>query len=184
MTQTESDPSIIEAWTENPSATALAIGLGIVIGAGAVIGYDFIRAAGDEPPIRVRNGSIELEVVHKSRYWKEVGSGGTHWKINRGERNSDSYWMYLAPTNTTHCNAAKASGGVIRFILSDDSWVEVKSQNNKTHVTSNKSLTRSDDRKFLRYGDGALYIKLIQLDGSNQCTFAAKDANLHSLLTE
>jgi hypothetical protein len=183
MTQTES-PSILEVWSENPVATAVAIGLGIVIGAGAVIGYDFIRAAGDEPPIRVRNGSIELEVLHKRRQWKEVGSGGTHWKINRGERNSSSYWIYLAPTNTAHCNAAKANGGVIRFILSDDAWVQVESHNNKTEVTSNKALTRSSDGKTLSYGNGALYIKAIRLDGTDRCTFAAKDADLHSVLTE
>ena len=70
MTQTES-PSIADAWSENPVATAAAVALGIVIGAGAVIGYFSIMATGDEPPIRVRNGSIELEVLHKSRYWKE-----------------------------------------------------------------------------------------------------------------
>ena len=183
MTQTES-PSIGEVWSENPLATAAAIGLGIVIGAGAVIGFDLIMATGDEPPIRVRNGSIELEVLHKSAYWKQVGSDGTHWKINQGTRLSDKYWMYLAPTNSADCNAAKANGNVIRFVLSDDSWVQVESHNNKTDVTSDKVLTRSADKKFLRYGPEGLYIKAIRLDGSDRCTFGAKDANLHSLLTE
>jgi hypothetical protein len=183
MTQTES-PSIADAGSENPVATAAAVALGIVIGAGAVIGYFSIMATGDEPPIRVRNGSIELEVLHKSRYWKEVGSAGTHWKINQGTRLTDKYWMYLAPTNTADCNAAKANGDVIRFILSDDSWVQVESHNNKTDVTSDKVLTRSADKKTLSYGNEALFIKAIRLDGTDRCTFAAKDTNLHSLLTE
>ena len=183
MTQTES-PSIGDVWSENPVATAAALALGVAIGAAAVFGYFTIMAAGDEPPIRVRNGSIELEVLHKSRYWKEVGSGGTHWKINQGQRLSNTYWMYLAPTNTADCNTAKANGNVIRFILSDDSWVEVESHNNKTDVTSNKALTRSADKKILSYGNEALFIKAIRLDGTDRCTFAAKDANLHSLLTE
>ena len=183
MTQTES-PSIADAWSENPVATAAAVALGIVIGAGAVIGYFSIMATGDEPPIRVRNGSIELEVLHKSRYWKEVGSTGTRWKINQGTRLTDKYWMYLAPTNAADCNGAKANGNVIRFIMSDDSWVQVESHNNKTDVTSNKVLTRSADKKILSYGNEGLFIKAISLDGTAQCTFAAQDTNLHSLLTE
>ena len=185
MTQTESDGSILDAWSEEPVATAAAVALGIAIGAGAVLGYFSIMATGDEPPIRVRNGSIELEVLHKSRYWKEVGSTGTHWKINQGTRLTDKYWMYPAPTNTADCgNTAKVNGDVIRFILSDDSWVQVESHNNKTDVTSDKALTRSADKKTLSYGNEGLFIKAIRLDGTDRCTFAAKDTSLHSLLTE
>ena len=184
MTQTES-PSIADAWSENPLAAVAAAALGILIGAGAVFLYT-IMATGDEPPIRVRNGSIELEVLHKTRHWKEIGNDGMHWKINQGTRLVDSYWLYLAPTNSADCKASKANGNKIKFILDDGTEVLVESKNQKTEVTSTKALTISADEKILSYGTNAIFIKEIRFDGAADylCTFTAKDPNLHSLLTE
>ena len=187
MTASESSPSITESWAEDPLAAAAALGIGILLGAAATFGLVQILATGDEPPIRVRNGSIELEVLHKSRHW--TGSGNP-WKINQGSRLSNKYWMYLAPTDPAHCkNNTKLNGDVILFILSDDkpeapSWVQVKSTGNKTEVTSSKTLTRSADKKILSYGAAGLFIKTIKMDGSEYCTFGEKDKDLHSLLTE
>ena len=184
MTQTES-PSIGEAWSENPVATAAAVALGIVIGAGAVIGYFTIMAAGDEPPIRVRNGSVHLEVLHSTRHWIRAGDV---WKISQGTRLADSYWLYLAPTNPAECKAAKANGNRLKFILSDGTELLVESKNKKTEVSPADALTLSADKKTLSRGttgDG-LFIKEIRFDGAADylCNFAVKDPNLHSLLTE
>ena len=185
MTQTESDGSIVDAWTENPVATAVAVGLGIVIGAGAVIGYFSIMATGDEPPIRVRNGSIQMEVLHSSRHWKPVGNDGMTWKLSAGVRLVDPYWLYLAPTAPADCgNTGSVNGKIVRYILDDGTWVQAESKNKKTEVTSSKPLTRSADYKTLSYGAAANYIKEIQLDGVSLCNFSQKDVKLQSLLTE
>ena len=55
MTQSD-EPSILETWAENPTAAVTAAVLGAAIGAGAVLGIQAITEAGEEPPIRVRNG--------------------------------------------------------------------------------------------------------------------------------
>src|SRR5688500_791280 len=181
MTQTESDGSILDAWSENPVATAAAVALGVAIGAGAVIGYFSIMATGDEPPIRVKNGgSIHLEVLHSTRHWKPVGNDGMKWKISQGTRLVDSYWLYLAPTNAAECKSSKANGNKIKFSLDDGTEILVESKNKKTEVTSTKALTLSADEKILSYGANAIFIKEIRFDGAADylCQFASKDANL------
>jgi hypothetical protein len=183
---TESDPSILETWTENPAATAAAIGLGLLVGAGITFALVCL-ATGDEPPIRVRNGSVELEVLHKDRHWKEVGNTGTKWKLSRGERLTDVYQLYLAPTDPADCgNVVSAEPKIIRYIVDDDAWIQVESKQNKTEVTSSARLTLSSDEKILRYGTNDNYIEIIRLDNSStdRCTFSKKDAKLKSVLTE
>ena len=155
MTQTES-PSIADAWSENPVATAAAVALGIVIGAGAVIGYFSIMATGDEPPIRVRNGSIQLEVLHKRPVLEGSRQCRHHWKIIKAKaRPTNTGCTLHRPIWRIAATRPKSMEIVIRYILSDDSWVQVESHNNKTDVTSNKALTRSADKKILSYGKGA-----------------------------
>jgi hypothetical protein len=167
---------------DDPVAAAVAVGIGILIGAGAVWLLSSLTT-GDEPPIRVRNGSIQLEVLHSTRHWQQTGNV---WKISQGTRLVDSYWLYFAPTNPAECKAVKANGNKIRFIMDDGTEVVVESKNKKTEVSSTIPLTLSADEKTLSYGTAATFIKEIRFDGAGDylCQFAVKDVNLHSLLTE
>ena len=174
--------SIVGAWTENPVAAAVAAAIGILIGVGAIWLLS-IMTTGDEPPIRVRNGSIQLEVLHSTRHWQQAGNV---WKISQGTRLVDSYWLYFAPTNPAECKTAKANGNKIKFILDDGTEVVVESKNKKTEVSSTKTLTLSPDEKTLSYGTDGTFIKEIRFDGAGDylCQFAVKDVNLNSLLTQ
>lgn len=190
MTQTESDPSIWDTWTENPGATAAAIGLGLLLGLGAAVGGEQLLMqplTGDEPPIRVRNGTVYLDVIHASRGWRQTGN---HWQITQSRRSTDSYRMYLAPTDPAHCgNTVAVSGNEIRLTLSDDtqaapSWIQIKSVGRVSQVTSSKSLTRSDDEQTLSYGAAGIYVMRIVVDGTERCNFPAQDVKFESVLTE
>ena len=181
MTQSESSPSIVETWTEDPLAALTAAAIGVLVGAGVTLGILYVTSSGDEPPIRVRNGSIQLEVGAST--WKQTGNV---WKISGGAKQVDSYWLYLAPTNPAACQSPKINGNGIVFGLNDGTQVRVESKNRKTEVTSTRPLTLSADKKTLSYGGGDVYITEIRLDGASgsQCTFASKDTNLHTLLIE
>src|SRR5688572_24784013 len=186
MTQTESDGSILDAWSENPVATAAAVALGVAIGAGVVFGYFLIMVTACEATIRIKNGgSIHLEVLHKNRHWNEVGSTGMHWRTSGGEKLDDKYWLFLSPTNPAECkNKGSVDGNDFIFVMNDNTEVRVVSVDKKTEVISTQRLARSGNKKELSYGTAAHYIKEIKLGSDTPCTFGAKDDKLHTLLTE
>lgn len=178
--------TILQTWAGNPvAATAAAL-----LGAAAAVTVAYfafgILAAGDEPPIRVRNGSIELEVVHSGRHWQQVGVE-RKWKVSGGTRGSDEYQLYLAPTDPARCgNIVSARGGVVRFVLdgNETTWVDFRSTGQKTEVTAGMPLTRSSDKKTLSYGATGNFISSIRVDGDPRCAFDQKDDGLHTLVTE
>ena len=71
MKTNASRATLFEVWAAHPVVALLTALLGALTAA-AVSYYAFrILAAGDEAPIRVRNGSIEIEVVHRARTWRD-----------------------------------------------------------------------------------------------------------------
>lgn len=147
--------------------------------------FGFI-AAGDEAPIRVKNLSIDLEVVHNAKHWKDDGDN-TKWKMSSGTRSSEDYELYVVPSDVASCpGGLKRVGKTVRFTHSDDTWIELKATGRKTKVTASKGLTRSGDKKTLIYAPStdSGYIKSIAVDGAAVCTFTAKDAGLSVLMVD
>ena len=188
MKTNASRATLFEVWAAHPVVALLTALLGALTAA-AVSYYAFrILAAGDEAPIRVRNGSIEIEVVHRDRTWRDQSGGAQNrWRLSRGTRSSDEYQLYLAPTDPSHCsNVTSTRGRVIRFILNDNEqmWIEVRSTGRKSEVTSGIPLQLSGDERVLSFGGTGNFITDISVDGSVRCTFPSNDAALHTLLTE
>lgn len=100
MPQRDTDPSILEVWLDHPAATLAAAAAGAA--ACAVASQYFladVRAGGDEAPIRVRNGSMKIELVGMNQKFEERGnSGQSKWKIKNDPNRSRPRYVVLALT--------------------------------------------------------------------------------------
>lgn len=158
--------------------TAAAIG-GALLGAGLVY---FSLSAGDEPPIWVKNGSMEIELLHNSKEWRENGNKA-NWKVSGGTRGKSTYQVLISPSNAANCSGdLKPATETVTFVYSDaaSTTVEFKATGNHTHikVTPAQDLTQSSDKRTLSLdAGGGGYIAKIQA-GQTSCTFTEKDPNL------
>ena len=179
--------SLKQVWSDNPRILLAVAAFATLLTGAVSYGVFQTLAADDEAPIRVRHGSIILEVVHASQHWRQVGSNQRHWKLSRGTRQSDQFQLYFAPTDPAHChNAVNVRGLVVRFVLNNDPqmWVQLQSTNRKTDVTSGIPLDLSADEKELSFGGAENFVTSITVDGTERCSFTTKDTALHTFVTE
>lgn len=161
--------------------------LAIAVGAAALLGalvWNLILA-GDEPPIRVKGGSIEMDIVHNSKQWRQHGSK-KKWKLSSGGRDKDAYLVYVAttPNNASKCTKNVITGYEVVFTHNDGKSVAFKSESKKTFVTSPEDLDTidADKRKLAYVKEG--YIATIKVDGTAVCTFDREGQLDSVLLTE
>ena len=140
----------------------------------------------DEPPIRVKGGSIEMDVIHDTKQWRKHNNSNRKWNLSSGTRDSNKYLVYVGTTagNCTKCTSSVHVGGVVVFHHNDGTKVTIKSEQKHTFVTSTADLdTPTVGNRKLEY-TGAGYISSIEIDGNTVCTFTNSN-QLHSvLLTE
>jgi hypothetical protein len=112
-----------ELWRDHPYLMALSLALAITIGAAVGIQLYvslFVAAAstGDEPPIRVRGGSIYLDLIapdDADNTW-DPDSGDNTWKARSGKRKDDNLGFAVLTSNTTNpCPASAHDVKVISF---------------------------------------------------------------------
>ena len=176
-----------QVWSDNPRILVAVAAFAALLTGAVTYGFFQLVLADDEAPIRVRHGSIILEVVDSGVEWRQIGADQKHWKLSRGSRQTDRYQLYLAPTDPAHCqNTTQTTADVLRFVINDTPtmWIEVKSVGRKTDVTSSIPLVLSANERELSFGDTGNYVTSILLDGTARCSFAAKDPNLHTFITE
>ncbi len=164
----------------------VAAAVGVVVGAViVVIGvWSGFVLAGDEAPIRVKQGSIEIELLYAGKEWKQDGTA-QNWKMKTGTRTSEDYELYIAPSNSANCSGGLTpKGKVIRFEYSDGAYVQLQAQNFKTRVTANRDLVKSSNGSTLTYQTATGGISLIKVDTTNICTFAQPDPKLAVVLVD
>ena len=157
----------------------------VVVIAGVVIVLDQLSILSDEPPIRVRNGSIEIHagVSNGTPWaWKEEGNGYDHepgdwlsftWK----------FWVTVdAGTGSNPCNRDPKIGEGDRVdvtFLSDDSERTITFNrigpfwNVRTKVQPKTLLTLASPTTLKSIGAG--YVKKVEI-GNLSCTFGTKDS--------
>ena len=159
---------------------ALALLVAWAIGA-----FDAQPLTGDEPPIRVRNGSIEFELLHPTHKFAEA-DGSTdkkNWGVDGGlSRRSNDVTVLVIPSTLSNCKGFVESGNKVEFYYTDNKKITVQSNGNKEIRVQNNDDpldNPTNNRRFLRYDVGDVYIKRIDI-GSKQrfCEFDAKDLNL------
>ena len=147
----------------------LAAGIAIGLAAGTL-------GAGDEAPITVKNGSLDVQLIHLARSWEPRPPSDTsmmHWRAKGGsDRDEDEYGVVIDAADGK-CTQKEVIGNKIRFTYSDNKWVEIEAKNKKTEVESDVALTLLNNR-LLRYSPTG-YIKTISINGTTYCTFTAKE---------
>ena len=167
-----------------PTVAGTLIGLAV----GAAIGV-LITGAGDEAPIRVKNGSTKLEVVHKNAKFKEKGNK-KNFEIKDGAHGSENFEVYFAPSgNEPNCTARKADGSTIEIVANSGNKITISAPNNKTQVVSDNDLTLDvSSEQFLEYGTTNDYVKSITVKKPGQpdvtCVLQAKDDGLSVVLLD
>jgi hypothetical protein len=91
-------------WRAHPiAATFATIGLlatlagtTVILHKVGLIEFDLLQFfyESDEAPIRVRNGSVELELLSSNQEWEQVG-GSPNWKIPGTRKFKDEYTVWL-----------------------------------------------------------------------------------------
>jgi hypothetical protein len=166
--------------TSSTTLVTVAIG-GAIVGAALAGVLYFSSAAGDEPPIWVKNGSIDIELLHNSKEWREDGNRA-NWKISKGTRGKDVYQVLIAPSNAASCSGdLQPMAGTITFEYSEtgSTRIELSAAGKHTHVrvVPPQDLNLSADKRTLSLGTLSGYITKIQA-GQTTCTFTAKDPGL------
>jgi len=168
--------------------TAAIVGFAAIVGAaaGAVAAWFKLRAlvaTGDEPPIRVKNGSMEFQLLTKagSRNWDEDGNP-RKWKVSGGSRGKDEFQVTIVVRTGATCSSQSVSGKTVEVEYSDDTKVELKATGKKTRLTSGKDLTRTDEKRTLEYTESG-HIRRITVD-SFTCNFTDRDQLEHVLVLD
>jgi hypothetical protein len=164
----------------DPSQAAL-IGAGFAgaLLGGAVVWCLRLFRAGDEPPIRVKGGSLHIDATGGAT-WKMQGTDGKKWKLDKGSKNSDEYDVSIVASGSGCVNNAPR-GKRVTLTYSDGTTVEIKAAGNNTMVASSERLTLGNGDQRLTYS-GTGYIRQVDVDSST-CTFASGDFN-HAWLAD
>jgi hypothetical protein len=157
----------------------VAIAAGVVIVAAVAFAAIKLLQTGDEPPIRVKNGSMDILA---DGGWSDTGSG---WSPRSG-KSSGSYAVEVKTAQPSPCPAmdSKARWRVIMIGYSTSKKVKimfVPSASSKTEVGPTRKLT-DNASALLRHGmPGVGYIDEVELsgrmDGGDQwtCSFTSAD---------
>ena len=149
----------------------------------AILRVAVINEAGDEPPIRVRNGSLDLWLVSVSEKWM---ANGPHWKITGGKRSRDDYKIEIIYNSGAVCTGGtgpgtplEATGAPLEIVYyvdpSTTKKVTLMVQGHHTQADSDAPLEILFGGKLLTYRPGTGYIQSISLSDGNVCTFTAKE---------
>jgi hypothetical protein len=169
--------------------TAAIVGFAAIVGAAAGAAAAWFKmkafvATGDEPPIRVKNGSMELQLLTKagSRKWDDPDGNPRKWEVSGGSRGKDEFQVTIVVRNGATCSSQAVSGRTVEVEYSDGTRVELKATGKKTRLKSSKDLTRTDEERTLVYTASG-HIQKITVD-TFTCTFTGPDQLEHVLVLD
>jgi len=170
MNTTLPKSSIVAVWRQHPLAMSVAAGVGLAVGVLLTFSALSVSSgAGDEPPIRVKNGSLDLDLPKGSGTW-EKDSDAKHWKIagNKTKKSAD-FTVALFPAPGKSCPATTATASSVVITYSDGTTVTLDIKNKGTKVTATGDLSTSQNDELLSYTASG-FIKDITV-GSSMCSF-------------
>ena len=127
----------------NLVAPMVAATVGLVVG--VAVGMA-IRTAGDEAPIRVKNGSVDIELLHKAQELEDEDGNGKNWKFKGNvSHGSDAFDVYFKSTSAD-CTLQGVSGKKVLFTTQADNGttgtIEITSPGGKTKIKSKEKLNK------------------------------------------
>jgi len=137
----------------------------------------FSFLSGDEAPIRVKGGSIHLELLNTTQTWKSAGDD--KWKISGGRRKHEEYSLTIVAKAGT-CSVTADRKMAVKITYSDSHWIRFTGKGHHTEVTSDVKLTTSadgvpHDGRTLSFDRKDGYISAVSLDDHLVCAFASKE---------
>jgi hypothetical protein len=171
----------------------VAITVAAVAGAAALFGILYLAGGfavadtGDEPPIRVKNGSVDFYLATSKDRWNQ-GADTKHWKISGGKRAKDQLDVVIAVNAGAICNAQSGTGDQVTLVYDNGNGtttnisIATDPENPKQKHSGvfgaelKLSTVLLDKNRLLTYGDPTNqkgYISRILLDDGNppMCTF-------------
>lgn len=148
----------------------------------AVVGTLVFRmmAGGDEPPIRVRGGSIHLDLNGPKVEWEQIGTTN-EWKIKREpKRDNGDFYFDIDPAtacaaDTNNKGNKKGQGTIITLTHSDGAEITVEVKNNKKTRVMGAGLTLDNNNQTLSLNRPEGFLLGIAIDGVKNCTFRSKE---------
>ncbi len=184
MTEHGDEKSIFDSWAEDPLAAGVAAALGAAAGVAIASAFKLTTIqSGDEPPIRVRHGSMRIQLLHRQQTRKFVQMGSPRkWTIDgNADRGRDEYIVVVLPDDPTAIVVREAVNVVI--VYSDTKWVHFKSTGRKTRVTGERDLQLNTDRE-LKYNGSGGHIERVEVDGDLVYQSGMVDPTLQILLLD
>ena len=181
------------SWILKASVVGIAISLGLLNGC-AKKQQDVGTRAGDEPPIRVRGGSIEIELLPLSaaqdkEYEEDPQSTepGKKWQIKGAAREKNRFLVVITSANP-NCPGVVKDANKVEVSYSDGQVVGFQSPNQSTKITAHPNELNRPSRQRLTYaGASGAFISEIRLTGGGQpftCTFPRPDPTLQVFLLD
>ena len=146
-------------------AVALLAGAAIVGGAAYALGL----FSGEEPPIRVRPGSIELQLP-TSKKWQDKNG---YWQIKNGEKDATYYEILISTSAPSEGCKLEANSSAIKVIDSGTNWFLIEIVDKRTKVTASdptKVTILSGDRT-LSFDTGDYVAEIQDSAGNSICKF-------------
>jgi hypothetical protein len=178
-----SSPSILSSVKRFACEHPFLFATGALILGGAIVAVAYkLLAAGDEPPIRVKKGSMYLELLTDAdEKWEPETPTSPNWKISKGTRSKDDLRVVVVTTGShTGCQNQPATARSAELTYTEGTNIyKVRLQSTQKHLLilplGGKRFTQEDDRN-LKYEVQAGYISKIvvgQGSGEWKCNFAA-----------
>lgn len=136
----------------------------------------------DEPPIRVRGGSIEAEIVKPgSAYWDHAVTGSDHqWKVlSNGENGAEEYFLKVI-RNGGSCTGAQPEKAKTVKVTQPSQTFTVRAVQKKTVVTTGAGVLKLSAARIKYAGLASHYVDSlwVQSPGSGapwECQFRERD---------
>ena len=153
-----------------------------VVGAAVGVGAAFALAAlsSEEPPIRVRPGSIDLGLPSNHKWQEKTdASGQKYWQIINGVKTATEYDLVITTTAPARCgNDLEHSTPTFRLLESGGDYLDLQIAGQRTKVTAKdpSKVLLSGDKRVLTLNTGDYVAKVIDLaKGADLCVFEAND---------
>ena len=144
-----------------------------------------LMRTGDEPPIRVRGGTMHLDLLAEGDkdFEKDNAADKKKWHIKDSPNRNRNDFLVVVVSASANCNGKVASANKVDVVYSDGQNVEFKSNNNHTKITALNDLEHPS-AKWLKYEVANQYIKAVKVDNQDLCTFAEYDGTLQIFLLD
>jgi hypothetical protein len=173
------------------AAAGAAVGavLGSLAGTAIARSFDFAFLSDDEAPIRVRHGSVDVELLDPVQEFVERGSSGKKkWKIkNDPPRKKAKYDVIALPSDCAKCpNGLILTGAPVVFTIDASGTsldIVFEASSNKTRIDADDALSH-DPNVNPRLLSAANFITKVVVDTKTLYENTQKDSKLQILLLD